>query len=44
MPYDGSGNASVTRNIAVTGQAVLAEQVNVPFSAIRGLIANQEDR
>lgn len=39
MPYDSSGNASVTRNIAVTGQTVLAEQVNVPFADIQNMLS-----
>ncbi len=39
MPYDSSGNASVTRNIAVTGQTVLAEQVNVPFADIQSMLS-----
>lgn len=38
MPYDSNGNASVTRNIAVTGQTVLAEQVNVPFADIQAML------
>ena len=39
MPFDSSGNASVTRNIAVTGQTVLAEQVNVPFADIQTMLS-----
>ncbi len=39
MPFDSSGNASVTRNIAVTGQTVLAEQVNVPFADIQNMLS-----
>lgn len=39
MPYDGNGNASVTRNVAVTGQTVLAEQVNVPFADIQNMLS-----
>lgn len=39
MPFDSSGNASVTRNIAVTGQTVLAEQVNVPFADIQSMLS-----
>lgn len=38
MPYDSNGNASVTRSIAVTGQTVLAEQVNVPFADIQAML------
>lgn len=38
MPYDSNGNASVTRNPAVTGQTVLAEQVNVPFADIQAML------
>src|SRR6478609_1928125 len=32
MPFDSQGSATVTRQLAVTGQNVLAEQVNVPFA------------
>lgn len=39
MPYDSNGVASVTRNIAVTGQTVLAEQVNVPFADIQSMLS-----
>lgn len=39
MPFDANGNASVTRNIAVTGQTVLAEQVNVPFADIQSMLS-----
>lgn len=39
MPYDSSGSASVKRNIAVTGQTVLAEQVNVPFADIQAMLS-----
>lgn len=38
MAFDANGNASVTRNIAVTGQTVLAEQVNVPFADIQAML------
>lgn len=38
MPYDSNGNASVTRNPAVTGQTVLAEQVNVPLADIQAML------
>jgi hypothetical protein len=39
MPYDSNGNASVTRDVAVTGQTVLAEQVNVPFADIQAMLS-----
>jgi microcystin-dependent protein len=39
MPFDGNGNATVTRNIAVTGQTVLAEQVNTPFADIQNMLS-----
>lgn len=39
MPYDVNGTASVTRQIAVTGQTVLAEQVNVPFADIQSMLS-----
>lgn len=38
MPFDSNGNATVTRNIAVTGQTVLAEQVNTPFADIQSML------
>lgn len=38
MPFDGNGNASVNRNTAVTGQTVLAEQVNTPFADIQSML------
>lgn len=38
MPRDSGGNASVNRNPAVTGQNVLAEQVNVPFADIQNML------
>lgn len=37
MPRDSQGNVSVNRQVAVTGQTVLAEQVNVPFSDIQSI-------
>lgn len=38
MSRDSAGNASVNRNQAVTGQTVLAEQVNVPFADIEAML------
>lgn len=38
MPRDSNGNVSVSRQVAVTGQTVLAEQVNVPFSDIQSML------
>lgn len=35
MPRDSQGNSSITRSRAVTGQTVLAEQVNVPFDDVQ---------
>jgi len=37
MPFDSNGNASITRQRAVTGQTVLAEQVNVPFDDVQSM-------
>lgn len=37
MPRDSSGNVSLSRNRAVTGQKVLAEQVNVPFDDVQSI-------
>lgn len=39
MPYDSSGIATVDRQIAVTGQTVLAVQVNVPFADIESMLS-----
>lgn len=39
MPFDSAGNASVTRKLAVSGQTILAEQVNVPFSDIQSMLS-----
>jgi hypothetical protein len=39
MPYDSNGNASVTRDLAVTGQIVQAAQVNVPFADIQAMLS-----
>lgn len=38
MPRDSSGNVSVNRDRAVTGQKVLAEQVNVPFDDVQSML------
>lgn len=37
MPRDSAGNVSLSRNRAVTGQKVLAEQVNVPFDDVQSM-------
>lgn len=37
MPFDSNGNASITRTRAVTGQTVLADQVNVPFDDVQAM-------
>lgn len=39
MPYDSNGNASITRNRAVTGQTVQAAQVNVPFDDVQSMLS-----
>jgi len=39
MPIDTNGNATVTRDRAVTGQKVLAAQVNVPFDDIQSMLS-----
>lgn len=39
IPYDSNGNAVVDRQIAVTGQTVLAVQVNVPFADIQSMLS-----
>lgn len=39
MPFDSNGNATVTRNRAVTGQTVQAAQVNVPFDDIQSMLS-----
>lgn len=39
MPYDSSGVATVNRQIAVTGQTVLAIQVNTPFADIESMLS-----
>ena len=39
IPFDSGGNASVTRQIAVTGQVVQAIQVNEPFSDIQSMLS-----
>jgi hypothetical protein len=38
MSRDSNGNASVNRTPAVSGQTVLAEQVNVPFADIQSML------
>lgn len=38
MARDSNGNATVNRQRAVTGQSVLAEQVNVPFDDIQAML------
>lgn len=37
MPRDSSGNVSLSRQRAVTGQVALAEQVNVPFDDVQAI-------
>jgi len=39
IPYDSNGNATVTRDVAVTGQTVQAAQVNVPFADIQAMLS-----
>lgn len=39
MPFDSQGSATITRQIAVTGQTVLAEQVNVPFADTQSMLS-----
>lgn len=39
MPFDSNANATITRQIAVTGQTVLAEQVNVPFADTQSMLS-----
>lgn len=39
MPYDSNGNATVTRNRAVTGQTVQADQVNTPFDDVQSMLS-----
>lgn len=38
MPFDSNASATVTRQVAVTGQTVLADQVNVPFADIQSML------
>lgn len=38
MPRDSNGNATITRQIAVSGQTVLAEQVNTPFADTQSML------
>lgn len=39
MPFDSNGNATVTRNRAVTGQTVEAAQVNTPFDDVQSMLS-----
>lgn len=39
LPYDTNGNADITRQLAVTGQTVLAAQVNVPFDDVESMLS-----
>lgn len=39
MPFDSNGNATVTRDVAVSGQTIQAAQVNVPFSDIQAMLS-----
>lgn len=39
MPYDSNGVATVTRQLAVTGQTIEAVQVNVPFADIQSMLS-----
>lgn len=39
MPYDSNGVATVTRQLAVTGQTIEAVQVNVPFADIESMLS-----
>lgn len=39
MPFDSSGNATITRNRAVTGQTVQAAQVNTPFDDVQSMLS-----
>jgi len=39
MPFDSNGVATVNRQVAVTGQTVLAVQVNVPFADIESMLS-----
>lgn len=39
MPYDSNGNATITRNRAVTGQTVQAAQVNTPFDDVQSMLS-----
>lgn len=39
MPYDSNGNATITRQRAVTGQTVEADQVNVPFDDAQSMLS-----
>lgn len=39
MPYDTNGNATITRDRAVTGQKVQAAQVNVPFDDTQSMLS-----
>lgn len=39
MPFDSNGVATVTRQLAVTGQTIEAVQVNVPFADIQSMLS-----
>lgn len=39
MPFDSNGNATITRNRAVTGQTVQAAQVNTPFDDVQSMLS-----
>lgn len=39
IPYDSNGVATVTRQLAVTGQTIEAVQVNVPFADIQSMLS-----
>lgn len=39
MPFDSKGNATVTRDRAVTGQTAAAPQVNVPFDDVQSMLS-----
>jgi len=39
VPFDSNGNSTINRQVAVTGQTVLAVQVNVPFDDIQSMLS-----
>lgn len=39
LPYDSNGVATINRQVAVTGQTVLAVQVNVPFDDVQSMLS-----